>query len=187
MPQHAPTHPARLQLERLEDRCTPSALLGDPSAPAPAPPGDPPALAAALAAGARQHAVPIQLSAVVSSDGSLVLSLAGVGSHLGRWTGQGSIDEVVVDEGGGRLAASATATLVAANGDRLFVSIAVSLDLTTLQGEETLTFTGGTGRFEGASGGASLACGVTLDPASPLTFECTGQGSGTLVFAHSPG
>ena len=86
----------RLAVEHLEDRCTPSAL-GRPSAHAPAPPGEPPALAAALAAGTPQHAVHIRLSAHITSDGSGVLSLTGVGSQLGRWTGQGTIDDVGID------------------------------------------------------------------------------------------
>jgi hypothetical protein len=181
MSQYASTRSARLKLEHLEDRCSPSALLGEPSALAPAPPGEPPT---ALAAGTQQHAVPIQLSAHITSDGSGVLSLTGNGSHLGRWTGQGVIDSVVIDPVADRVAISVSATIIAANGDRLFVSISVSLSLTTRLGEETGTFTGGTGRFAGASGSVSLVCDTNWDPASPLTFECNGQGSGTLVFAH---
>jgi len=183
MSHHAFTCRARLHLEHLEDRCTPSALLGDPSAHAP--PSEPPALAAALAASTGQHAVPIQLSAHITADGSGVLSLSGNGSHLGRWTGQGVIDNVVVDSVAGRVAVNATATLIAANGDQLFLSISVSLNLTTRLAEETVTLTGGTGRFAGASGGVSAVCETTLDPASPLAFECNSQGSGTLTFAHS--
>lgn len=182
--QHTSAHRARLRLELFEDRCTPSVLLGDSSARAPTPRGEPPASVTTLAA-ATQHAVPIKLSAHIMSEGSGALNLLGVGSHLGRWTGQGVIDNFVVDAAADRIAASGTATLIAANGDQLFVSFSVSLDLTTRRGEEMLTFTGGTGRFAGASGSASLNCDVTLDPASPLTFECIGGGSGTLVFDHS--
>jgi hypothetical protein len=159
-------------------------LLHGLSAHAPAPPGELPAPAAVLAAGTQQQAVPIRLSAHITSDGSGVLNLTGVGSHLGRWTGQGSIDSVV-DAAAGRVAVSATVTIVAANGDRLFVSVSVSLSLATGLGEETLSFTGGTGRFAGASGSASGVCeDVTWDPTSPLTFACNSQGSGILVFAH---
>jgi hypothetical protein len=184
MSQYASTHRARLQLERLEDRCTPSALLGDPSAHAAAPPGEPPAPEAALAADTLEHAVPIELFAHITSDGSGVLSLTGVGSHLGRWTGHGIIDNVVIDPVADRVTISATVTLIAANGDQLFVSVSVSMNLTTRLAEETLTFTGGTGRFAGASGSASGVCDTTWDPASPLTFECNSQASGTLVLAH---
>jgi hypothetical protein len=186
MSQHASAHRARFQLEHLEARCTPSALLGGPSAQAPAPPDELPAPAAGLADGTQQHAVPITLSAHITSDGPGVLRLTGVGSHLGRWTGQGVIDTIVFDPVVDRVAVSAAATLIAANGDQLFISISVSLNLTTRVGEETLTFTGGTGRFAGASGRASGVCDdVSWDPASPLTFECNSQGSGTLVFNHS--
>jgi hypothetical protein len=185
MSQHICARRARSQLEHLEDRCTPSALLGHPWAHAPALPGEPPALAAPLATGTEQHTVPIKLSARITSDGTGVLSLTGNGSHLGRWTGQGSIDSVVIDAAAGRVAISATVTIVAANGDRLFVSVSVSLSLATGPGEETIIFTGGTGRFAGASGSATGACDTTWDPATPLTFECNSQGSGTLTFAHA--
>jgi hypothetical protein len=124
------------------------------------------------------------LSAHISADGSGVLNLSGIGSHLGRWTGQAVIDSIVVDAANDQVAISATGTIVAANGDQLFISISVSLSLTTQQGEETVTFTGGTGRFDGASGSVSGVCKTTWDPATPLTFECDSQGTGTLILAH---
>ncbi|HMB02381.1 MAG TPA: hypothetical protein VKP69_01420 [Isosphaeraceae bacterium] len=92
MSQHASAHRARLQLEHLEARCTPSALLDGPSAHAPAPSEELPALAADLADGTQQHAVPIKLSTHIKSDGSGVLSFTGVGTYLGSWTGQLSMD-----------------------------------------------------------------------------------------------
>src|SRR5262249_5455256 len=140
MSPHTSTRRARLQLEHLEDRYTPGALLGGPSAHAPAPASEPPALAAARAADARQHAVPISLSGHITSDGSGVVSLTGNGSHLGRWTGQGVIANVVT-ESADQLAVNGSATIIAANGDRLFVSFSVSLNLKTGRGEETLSFT----------------------------------------------
>src|SRR4051794_24355978 len=184
MSRHASTHRARPQLERLGDRCTPSALLGNPSAHALADRGEPPAPTTAVDAGAPKQAVPIRLSAHIASDGSLGVSLEGVGGHLGRWTGQGSLDSVVIDPVAGRGAVSGTVPIIAANGDRLFASFSASWDLTTGLGGVTITFTGGTGRFAGASGGASLVCHVTADPASPLTFECNNEGFGTLILAH---
>jgi len=174
----------RPYLEILEDRCTPSALLSPPSGHAPAPPIALPASAVAIAANTQQHAVPIELSAHITSDGSGVLRLTGIGSHLGRWTGQGLIDNVVIDPVADQVAVSATATLIAANGDQLFVSISVSLNLTTGLAEETVTFTGGTGRLAGTSGSVSGVCKTNWDPATPLTFACDSQGSGTLVFPH---
>ena len=129
--------------------------------------------------------MPIQLSAHITSDGSGVLNLTGHASHLGRWTGQGVIDNIAIDAAADRVAINGTATIVAANGDQLFASFSVSSSLTTRLGQETLTFTGGTGRFAGVSGSASMVCNTNWDPATPLTFECNGQGTGTLVFAHS--
>jgi hypothetical protein len=155
----------------MEVRCTPGALLGDPPAPA-------------LAADTGSHAVPISLTAHIVGDGSGGLDLSGTGSHLGRWTGHGAVDSVVVDAAANRLAVTATATLTAANGDQLFVSISVSVNLATGVADEAVTLTGGTGRFAGASGSVSAVYEATVDPASPLAFECTSQGSGTLVLAH---
>jgi hypothetical protein len=177
--QHASTRRARLGLEQLGDRLTPSALLGGPAAHAPAPPGGP---AAAFVAAAPQHAVPITLSARITSDGSGVLSLTGSGSHLGRWTGQGSIDSV--DVAADRVVVSATATITTANGDQLFVSVSVSLSLAAGPAQETVTITGGTGRFAGAAGSVSAVCDTTFDPAT-LAFECNSQGSGILALDHS--
>src|SRR5205823_2732476 len=123
----------RPQVEQLGGRCLPSA---NPAVTI----GGAALTAAAAHAASEQHAVPIQLSAHIASDGSGVLNLTGVGSHLGRWTGQGSIDSVVIDAAADRATVRATATITAANGDRLFVSVSVSLNLTTRLGEETLTF-----------------------------------------------
>jgi hypothetical protein len=58
------------------------------------------------------------------------------------------------------------------------------LSLATGPGQETVTFTGGTGRFAGASGSVSAVCDTTFDPAT-LAFECNSQGSGTLTLDHS--
>jgi hypothetical protein len=184
MSQHAFARRAHLQLEHLEDRCTPSALLGDPSVGAPAHFREPPAQAGALAPCSQQHGVPIQLSAHITSDGSGALNHSGTGSHLGRWTGHGIIDSIVIDPAADRVAVSATATLIVANGDQLFASISVSINLTTRFAHETVMFTGGTGRFEGASGSVSAVCDTAWDPAMPLTFECNSQGHGVLFIAH---
>jgi hypothetical protein len=100
-------------------------------------------------------------------------------------TGQGGLDELIIDPDAGRGAIRGTATLTAANGDQLFAVFSASWDLTTGVGEVTVTFTGGTGRFADASGSASEVCHVTGDPLSPSTFECNSQGTGTLVLDHS--
>jgi hypothetical protein len=172
----------RLGVEQLDDRVMPSAMSGNLLAPVSPAAGSP--LATAHFSASHQKAVHIKLSAHITSNGSGVLRLTGNGSHLGRWSGRGVIDNVVIDPAADRVEISVSARIIAANGDRLFLSVSVSLSLTTRLGEETGTFTGGTGRFAGASGNVSLVCHTNWDPASPLTFECNGQGSGTLVMAH---
>jgi hypothetical protein len=178
----------RPQVEQLDGRCLPSAnpaaTIGA-GALVPAAVGSPPA--AANGGASEQPAVPIRLSTHISSDGSLALSLSGVGGHLGRWTGEGNLEDVDFDLG----SVSGTATLVAANGDQLFVTFSASWEPSTGGGEQpltgvgnvTVTFTGGTGRFAGATGGATEVCHVTGDP-STLTFECDSEGTGILVLAH---
>ncbi len=129
------------------------------------------------------NAVPITLSAHVSSDGSGGVNLTGVGSQLGRWTGRGVIGNVV-HPAADRIAVGGTATITAANGDQLFASFSASWKLPHSPGVETITITGGTGRFAGATGRATLVCHPKGDPASPLKFECNSRGSGILVFAQ---
>lgn len=183
MAQHASVRRVRFQLEHLEPRCTPSTLLGGPSTHALASQNGPPLPPAAVAA--HRLAVPIRLTAHLTSDGTGAVNLTGLGSQLGRWTAHGAIDSVVNDTAANRIAIRGTATVIAQNRQRLFVTFSVSLNPDTGRGEETLTFTGGTGRFAGVSGGASLDCVVTWDPASPLTFQGYCKGTGTLVFPRS--
>jgi hypothetical protein len=184
MSQHNSARRTRLQLECLEDRCTPSTLWADALPYASTSLRESPASAASLAAGARHDAVPINLSMHITAVGSGVLNLTGNANHLGGFSGLGHIYNFIIDKASDRLAITGTATLVAANGDKLFLSFSVSLSLTTRQGEETFTVTGGTGRFTGASGSGSAACEAIWDPATPTTFECNGQGTGTLIVAH---
>src|SRR5262245_51649280 len=98
MSQHASTRRARLQLENLEDRRTPSALLGGPSAHLLAHHSGPHAAAAAHVRADRGHAVPITLSLHCRGDtASMTLSSRGFATHLGHWTGRGHIDNIVSD------------------------------------------------------------------------------------------
>jgi hypothetical protein len=120
-----------------------------------------------------QHAVPIRLSTHITSDGSGGLSRTGVGSHLGRWTGQGSIENVVIDAVADRVAVSGTATMIAANGDQMFASFSASGKLTTGLGEVTVTFTGG------------APAGSPAPPAVPPIRSGCLSIPGTMVFAHS--
>jgi hypothetical protein len=186
MSQHASTRRTRLQLEHLGDRLAPSALLGDPPAHAPAPPGGPHAAAVARAPGG--HAAPFTLAFQCSGDvNSLTTTATGFATGLGHWTGQGHVDptRTHIDPDADRAEINGTFTVVAANGDTLFVSFTSSWQPSTGVGTESIAFTGGTGRFAGASGSATLDCTITADPESPTTFTCNCEGSGTLVLDHS--
>jgi hypothetical protein len=172
----------RLGVEQLENRCMPSAVLGVLPAHVPAVADSPPA--AAHVGASQQNAVPIRLSDHITSDGSGALSISGVGGHLGHWTGEGDLNALVIDPVADRGSISGVATVIAANGDQLFASFSASWQLSTGVGEVTVIYTGGTGRFAGATGEATEVCHLVADPSSPLTFECNSEGSGTLILAH---
>ncbi len=187
MSKHASTRRVRVQFEQLENRCTPSALLGGPSVHFLAPHSGPRAAPAAHLKANHGHAVPIKLYVHITADGSsMQLRGKGFGTHLGHWTTKGHIDKIVSDAVADRMVGSGTATIVTAERAKLFVAVSVAWQKSAQLGEETITFTGGTGKFAGASGSASLHCRVTDDPTSPLTFMCNGNGTGTLVLAHRP-
>jgi hypothetical protein len=169
----------RPQVEQLDGRCLPSANPATTVGGA--------ALVPAAAASANipeQHAIPIRLSTHISSDGSVGLIYSGVGGQLGQMTGDGSLDSFVTDMNTGEGTISGTATLIAANGDELFATFSGSWDLKSGVGGVAVSFTGGTGRFAGATGFASEVCHVSGDPTSP-TFQCDSDGTGTLVLDHS--
>jgi hypothetical protein len=97
----------------------------------------------------------------------------GNASHMGRTSAVTTDQLINLQDGTG----TATYTLTAANGDTLVV--AISALTTNIPGgvmfEGDYTVTGGTGRFEGATGSGSLA-GSAL-----FTGPNTGVGSFTLV------
>jgi hypothetical protein len=183
MSHHISAQRSQLQLEHLEDRCTPSTLLNDPWVDLPTHHGSP-HVAAAASANAT-HAVPIKLAIQCSADiNTGIATVTGFGTILGPWTAQGHIDSAQVDPVADRAAITGTVTVVTANGDQLFVSFSSSWQLSTGKGEELITITGGTGRFAGASGSGSLECQITADPSSPFKFSCNCEGSGDLILAH---
>lgn len=168
----------RLQLDALEGRSLPSAYFGDhwnhghhSHAPE-----------MAHVAHAR-HGGPIEMSTRITSDGTGELKLSGFATYLGRFTGKGIVEHF--ENTGGQVTASGTVTFQAANGDRLFGTFSVSLNTADGHGSESVTFTGGTGRFAGATGALSQTCETTWDPTNPLIFECKAEGSGNLYFDHS--
>ena len=105
----------------------------------------------------------------------------GVGhaSHLGRFTATWHREGSQLD---GSL--NATYEFTAANGDKLFVESVGQADLSMLPNihvVETGTITGGTGRFEGATG--TLAIERIVVPTGPDTSTTSHEIEGTLVLA----
>jgi hypothetical protein len=127
-----------------------------------------------------RHSAPVKLHEHISSDGSGVLRLSGVGTPLGRFAGRGTIVSSTYDPNTKKVRVDVTATFIAHNGDKLYASVTVSADAASGEGTETLLFTGGTGRFEGCTGHAKGRCEAVLNPANPLIFECDGRTTGTL-------
>ena len=95
----------------------------------------------------------------------LTASATGQATHLGRFT---RTETVVLNLANGTFAG--TLVFTAANGDQLYADVAGGFTSpTTAVG--TYTFTGGTGRFQNASGGAAFAA-VTADGIHfAITFE----------------
>jgi hypothetical protein len=101
-------------------------------------------------------------------DGSvLVYNGTGHATHLGLFTADASL----FPDGDGKF--SATATFTAANGDQLFL-IAEGAFTSPTSVVGTATITGGTGRFEGATGGADFM-DITSIVLVDQTFEGTIQ------------
>ena len=105
----------------------------------------------------------------VSQAGALVVQAAGTATHLGAFTRT----EYVFVNG---FNISGTIIFTAANGDQLWVAFAGAFTSpTTAQG--TYTFTGGTGRFAGATGSAAFAAttGTTPDGVTHVAATFTGN------------
>jgi hypothetical protein len=103
---------------------------------------------------------------------------------MGRWIGQGRINNIESDPVANRIVISGTTTIVNAKREKLFVTFSTVWQQSTRLAVETVTFIGGTGKFAGASRRATLACNLTVLRASPLKLMCDCNGSGTLVLAH---
>lgn len=121
------------------------------------------------------------MSDQVSSDGSTGLTLSGQAGRLGRFTGTGTVDKVDFDPLTQRISASGSATWVFSNGDELHLKVSVFFSVKTRIGIEMIQFTGGAGRFTGATGTATVLCRGTVDPNVPSAFTCGGNGSLILI------
>jgi len=96
----------------------------------------------------------------------------GTSTHLGKFTEPGSITSLVPGGGPGVFLVTASSTLTAANGDELFEEISGELNFLTGVGTATVTYTGGTGRFVGATGSADLH--LQLGAGGSFTFRGDG-------------
>jgi len=89
------------------------------------------------------------------------VTASGTATHLGMWTAVGTV-QFTPDPNTGRLLSSGTATLTAANGDKLQFAVNGALDPATGTDMGRLRFVGGTGRFDGVSGAGNFV--VELNP-----------------------
>lgn len=119
------------------------------------------------------------------ASGAFVVDVAGTRSHLGKVTAHYA--GVATPTGSGTISISGSGVEVAANGDRLYATLSGSATLdAALNAEGSLvnTFTGGTGRFEDASGvetgtfsmstrsfdGTTLTSAMSLSLAGTLSY-----------------
>jgi hypothetical protein len=114
------------------------------------------------------------------TTGDIATSTASAGftghlSHLGKYTGHSNV--AITFTGPSSFTAAGTGTMVAANGDKLFVDItwAGTFTATAIHTTVVRTIVGGTGRFADASGTLT----VTLSSVYSL--------SGTTLTSHDTG
>ena len=93
---------------------------------------------------------------------------SGTATHLGQWTVTGNVQ--YTPDSNGVLHSSGTATLTAADGDKLQLQIEGILDPIAAVDQGLFHIVGGTGRFEGATGDTNFVVSI-----NPLTggFELT--------------
>jgi len=123
------------------------------------------------------HGVPFHSSVVAQlldppvPGGSAQAVDTGRGSHLGNFT---SVYDLEVSLEAGLLIFDGTFTSTVSNGDTITFDIHVVISLTTWVFEGQFTAIGGTGRFQGISGGLVTTSGV-VDPSSGL-FQYDSEG-----------
>ena len=85
---------------------------------------------------------------------------SGTATHLGQWTVTGNVR--YIPDSNGVLHSSGDATITAADGDKLQVSIDGILDPVAAMDQGVFHFVGGTGKFAGATGDANFV--VSINP-----------------------
>jgi hypothetical protein len=120
------------------------------------------ALAAVLAVLAPAAAARAAAAVPYSARGTAVVDLAtgnfvgaGTASYLGAYTEAGAL-QLTPTGSAGVFIATATSTYTAANGDQLTATFSGQLNFATGAVSADVTYTGGTGRFAGATGTAVL-------------------------------
>jgi hypothetical protein len=104
-------------------------------------------------------------------------------THLGTYTGHSTV--TVTFTGPSSFTASGTGTMVAANGEELFVDITWTgtFTATTIQTTVVRTITGGTGRFADASGALTVRLSSVYSLSSTtLTSHDTGTAKGAISY-----
>jgi hypothetical protein len=104
-------------------------------------------------------------------------------SHLGKYTGHSNV--AVAFTGPSSFTAAGTGTMVAANGDELFVDITWSgtFTATTIHTTVVRTITGGTGRFANASGTLTVTLSSVYSlSGTTLTSHDTGTAEGQISY-----
>jgi len=119
------------------------------------------------------------------ATGAFVMDTTGIVSHLGKTTTH--FEGVVTSTGPDSFTLAASSVQVAANGDKLFGTLSASAtdDHTgKIQGTGVITFTGGTGRFEHASGSATgpFTQVFTSADGTKLTFAAGYSLTGTISY-----
>src|SRR6185503_1266316 len=85
---------------------------------------------------------------------------SGTATHLGQWTVAGKVN--YTPDAQGVIHSSGDATITAANGDKLNVTIDGILDPGAGTDQGTFYFVGGTGRFENVTGSANFVVSVNF-------------------------
>ncbi len=83
-------------------------------------------------------------------------------THMGKTTQTGILFLSPVPNADGLFPGDGSVTITAANGDKLTFDYEGLLDPITGEGTGTFTFTGGTGRFAGATGGGTFDASIDL-------------------------
>ncbi len=107
-----------------------------------------------------------------------IVSSVGEATHYGRFTIEGCVP-IVGPFIGGIAPFAGSVTSIVANGDMVFGNIVGTIDINSVPyvADGTITVTGGTGRFVGASGSSSVHQLV-----NPTDGSFVSSGSGTISY-----